>query len=71
MRVLCIQGHAGILEEGEVYTVMEETPKGNYLLFEVSPPEPYQSFRGERFIPLNETTDEEMSNMEVESFQNY
>jgi hypothetical protein len=70
MRVLCIQGHEGILEEGEVYTVMEETPKGNYLLFEVNPPEPYQCFNSGRFIPLNDMTEEEMSNMEVESFQN-
>lgn len=58
MRVLCIQGHEGVLEEGEVYTVKELTDRGNYLLNEVDPPQPYSSFRSERFVPLTDSSDE-------------
>ena len=52
MRVLCIDGYPGFLEEGETYTVMEITDRGNYLLFEVEPPQPYSSFKSSRFVPL-------------------
>lgn len=58
MRVLCIQGYQGVLEEGAIYTVRELTNKGNYLLHEVDPPQPFSSFKSERFVPLTGDTDE-------------
>ena len=64
MRVLCIHGYEGVLEEGETYTVREVTDKGNYLLTEVDPPQPYGSFKHQRFISLPEATDEELMAME-------
>lgn len=57
MRVLCLSGHEGVLKEGEIYTVKEVTDKGNYLLMEVEPPQPYSSFKKERFVPLSESED--------------
>lgn len=54
MRVMCINGQKGILEEGEVYTVIYVTTKGNYLLAEVEVPKPYTSFDASRFIPLED-----------------
>jgi len=65
MRVLCISGHPGILEEGEIYTVKEETERGSYLLFEVDPPQPYLSFRRERFVPLSNVPEEELMDLEL------
>ena len=65
MRVLCVHGHEGFLEEGEVYTVIEQTPSGNYLLAEVTPPDPYQSFKSQRFVPLRDIEDI----VEVEEFE--
>lgn len=57
MRVMCIQGHEGILEEGETYTVIEHTESGNYLLAEVDPPQPYVCFKSNRFVPLRDLED--------------
>lgn len=56
MKVLCIQGYEGVLTESEVYTVLQVTPSGNYLLEEVGVPEGYTSFNQNRFVPL-QTTD--------------
>jgi hypothetical protein len=49
MKVLCIKGQKGFLIEGETYTVINVTKKGNYLLNEIDPPEPYTSFDKDRF----------------------
>ena len=57
MRVLCIEGHEGLLEEGGVYSVREITERGNYILWEVQPPHPYVSFDKERFVHLREEED--------------
>jgi len=46
--VECIKGHPGILEEGAYYTLSEVKNNG-VLLFEVSPPSPYNSFHKDRF----------------------
>ena len=56
MKVLCIQGYENVLTEGEVYTVLQTTVSGNYLLEEVEVPEGYTSFNQNRFVPL-QTTD--------------
>ena len=63
MRVLCIKGEEGYLKENEVYFVREVTEKGNYKLFEVDPPHPFTSFSQNRFVPLEEYTDEELQEM--------
>lgn len=60
MRVLCLNGYEGVLSEGEVYTVREVTDRGNYLLEEVEPPQPYSSFRKERFVPLTDSPETEV-----------
>ena len=52
MRVLCINGHEGLLEEGNIYNVYFVTNQGNYLLEEVDPPDPFTSFDCNRFVPL-------------------
>lgn len=49
MKVVCIKGHEGVLIEGEIYTVVNVTKNGNYLLNELEPPEPYTSFDKDRF----------------------
>lgn len=67
MRVMCIKGHEGILEEGEVYHVADVTEKGHYLLFEVDPPNPYKCFNRDRFVPLTDTPEEELVDMIEES----
>lgn len=59
MRVLCIEGYSGVLEEGEVYTVREITETGNYILWEVQPPQPYSSFKRKRFANLEDEPAEE------------
>ena len=56
MKVLCIEGYENVLTEGEVYTVLQTTVSGNYLLEEVEVPEGYTSFNQNRFVPL-QTTD--------------
>ena len=55
MKVLCIQGYEGVLTESEVYTVLQTTESGNYLLEEVEVPEGYTSFNQNRFVPLQST----------------
>lgn len=65
MRVLCIKGEEGILEEGSVYNVIEVTNKGNYILLEVEPPQPFTSFQYDRFMPI-----QDLSLEELEEFQN-
>ena len=55
MKVLCIQGYEGVLTESEVYTVLQTTVSGNYLLEEVEVPEGYTSFNKNRFVPLQST----------------
>lgn len=52
MRVLCINGHEGLLKEGDIYNVYFVTNQGHYLLEEVDPPEPFTSFHCNRFVPL-------------------
>lgn len=55
MKVLCIEGYENVLTEGEVYTVLQTTVSGNYLLEEVEVPEGYTSFNKNRFVPLQST----------------
>jgi len=67
MRVMCIKGHTGVLEEGEVYHVSQVTKKGHYLLFEVDPPNPYLCFNKDRFVPLTDSDlDEELVELQLE-----
>ena len=54
MQVMCIQGHKGLLQEGDIYTVVGVTRNGNYLLQEVDVPEGYTSFSKNRFSVLDE-----------------
>lgn len=49
MIVKCIKGHEGILNEGDIYTVVAETSKGNYILSEVNVPNGFTSFSKDRF----------------------
>lgn len=49
MRVVCTRGYEGVLIEGEIYTVINVTKKGNYILNELDPPEPFTSFDKDRF----------------------
>ena len=50
--VLCIKGHPGVLEENQYYTVRSVTKQGHLLLHEVEPPLGYNSFHGNRFVPV-------------------
>lgn len=52
MKVMCIQGHAGLLQDGNIYNVIGVTQNGNYLLEGVDVPEGYTSFAKERFQPI-------------------
>jgi hypothetical protein len=67
MRVMCIQGAEGILTEGNIYTVVEITTKGNFILDEVTVPEPFTSFDNNRFVPLQEVPEMDLVVQEVES----
>jgi hypothetical protein len=49
MKVMCIEGHEGVLKAGEIYTVVGITNKGNYILEEVEVPEGHTSFSSTRF----------------------
>lgn len=49
MQVKCIKGHEGVLNEGDIYTVIAETSNGNYILSEVGVPEGFTSFHKDRF----------------------
>ena len=57
MQVMCIKGHEGLLNEGDIYTVTTLTSNGNYLLEEVEVPEGYTSFSHDRFAVLSEAED--------------
>jgi hypothetical protein len=46
---MCIEGHEGVLNAGEIYTVICITSKGNYILEEVKVPEGHTSFSSTRF----------------------
>lgn len=54
---MCVTGHEGLLEEGNIYTVLEVTSKGNYILEEVEVPEGFTSFSADRFAILNPVDD--------------
>ena len=56
-KVICTLGHQGIIETGEIYTVVDITPKGNFILEEVAPPEGYTSFDKNRFCPIEDFDD--------------
>jgi hypothetical protein len=65
MQIMCVQGHEGLLEDGNIYNVIGVTQNGNFLLEGVEVPEGYTSFAKERFQPisdmsLEDTWDEEM-----------
>jgi hypothetical protein len=47
--VVCIQGHPGVLTEGEIYTVTSLMPFMGVTVEEAKPPYPYPSFKMERF----------------------
>lgn len=66
MKVMCINGSEDLLTEGDIYTVVYVTDKGNFLLEEVEVPEPYTSFDSNRFIPLTQETvlEEELEEVE-------
>jgi hypothetical protein len=64
MRVMCVDGYEGLLTEGNIYTVIEVTSKGNFILEEVSVPEGFTSFDFNRFVPVQDTDD--MWNEELE-----
>lgn len=49
MIVKCTKGHEDLLKEGDIYTVVGETYKGNYILEEVEVPEGFTSFDKDRF----------------------
>jgi len=57
MKVMCINGYENLLTDGNIYTVVEVTKKGNFLLEEVEAPEGYTSFSSDRFIPVQDTED--------------
>ena len=59
MQVMCVRGEVGILGEGDIYTVVGLTKKGNYILAEVDVPEPYTSFDASRFVPIQDEPDQE------------
>lgn len=56
--VLCIKGHPGIIEEGEIYTIKEILPHSlnsdvlGVWLYEVYPPFPHQGFDIKRFVEI-------------------
>lgn len=57
MQVMCVQGHEGLLEDGNIYTVSSITSNGNFLLEEVQVPEGYTSFSASRFVTLQSDDD--------------
>ena len=68
MQVLCVKGHEGVLEFGEVYTVKAVTPNGNYLLEGVEVPEGYTSFSRSRFGDIEEINSEAWIPEELDSW---
>lgn len=53
MYVICIKGHPGYLNEGEVYSIRKVTQNGNYILYGASPPYPHTSFNKNRFKEID------------------
>lgn len=66
MRVMCIDGYEGLLIEGNIYTVVEVTQKGNFILEEVNVPEGFTSFDYNRFVPIQDTDDDLTNELEVQ-----
>jgi hypothetical protein len=64
MKVMCINGYENLLIDGDIYTVVEVTKKGNFLLEEVEAPEGFTSFNSDRFIPVQDTEDNWTEEME-------
>lgn len=54
--VVCVKGHPGVIEFGEIYTVREILLNNSLVpvvhLLEVSPPEGYNGFRIDRFLEI-------------------
>ena len=57
MQVMCNEGHEDLLIQGNIYTVVGITSKGNYILQEVQVPEGFTSFSADRFEILFPTDD--------------
>ena len=49
MVVKCIKGHEDLIKEGDIYTVIAQTSRGNYILQEVKVPQGFTSFSKDRF----------------------
>lgn len=67
--VLCIKGFAGIIEEGEIYTVTKVGDRG-INVEEATPPPPHTSFFKDRFKEIQSPVDvsalmEEISFLEI------
>jgi hypothetical protein len=60
--VVCIEGHPGFLEEGQIYTVhsLEDHEKSGTTgvwLYEAAPPYPCKGFAIRRFVEIQEPLD--------------
>lgn len=66
MIVKCTKGYEGVLNEGDIYTVIAETDKGNYTLAEVQVPEGFTSFNKDRFEIVSVFDGEEVWDGEME-----
>ena len=64
-QVRCVKGHEGYLEEGSLYSVINVTKEGHYVLFEVDPPPPYNCFHYERFEPTDQVIGLDFDNCEI------
>lgn len=64
MQVICNKGHEGLLVEGNTYTVIGITYKGNYILKEVEIPEGFTSFDKDRFQVFDIVVDDWSEEME-------
>ena len=69
MKVMCINGYENLLTDGNIYTVVEVTSKGNFLLEEVEVPEGYTSFNSSRFIPVQDTEDDWTAEIEEQFYK--
>jgi len=69
MKVMCINGYENLLTDGNIYTVIEVTKKGNFLLEEVEVPEGYTSFNSSRFIPVQDTEDDWTAEIEEQFYK--
>ena len=66
MIVKCIKGHEDVLNEGDIYKVIAETDKGNYILSEIQVPEGFTSFNKDRFEIISVFDGEEVWDGEKE-----